>query len=115
MGEQVVVVGVDGSPASYTALRWALAHAARISAQVRAVRCWMPIVASRWEAAVTGEPMPSEAVQETRAARELAQAVAAAMALTCPHYHRARPASPDFNHMVSRLPTAFRRHSHSGP
>jgi nucleotide-binding universal stress UspA family protein len=80
MGEQVVVVGVDGSPASYTALRWALAHAARISAQVRAVRCWMPIVARRWEAAVTGEPMPSEAVQEARAARELAQVVAAAMA-----------------------------------
>jgi nucleotide-binding universal stress UspA family protein len=63
MGEQVVVVGVDGSPASYTALRWALAHAARIGAQVRAVRCWTPIVARRWEAALTGEPVPSEAVQ----------------------------------------------------
>jgi nucleotide-binding universal stress UspA family protein len=27
MEHLVVVVGVDGSPASYTALRWALAHA----------------------------------------------------------------------------------------
>jgi nucleotide-binding universal stress UspA family protein len=80
MGEQVVVVGVDGSPASYTALRWALAHAPHIGAQVRAVRCWTPIVASRWEAAVTGEPVPPEAVQEARAERELVQVVAAAVA-----------------------------------
>ena len=80
MGAQVVVVGVDGSPASYTALRWALAHAAGTGAQVRAVRCWTPIVAKRWEAAVTGEPVPSEAVQEARAERELAQVVAAALA-----------------------------------
>jgi nucleotide-binding universal stress UspA family protein len=79
MGAQVVV-GVDGSPASYTALRWALAHAARIGAQVRAVRCWTPIVARKWEAAVTGEPVPSEVVQEARAERELVQVVAAAVA-----------------------------------
>ncbi|MGH3975383.1 MAG: universal stress protein [Pseudonocardiaceae bacterium] len=80
MGEQVVVVGVDGSPASYTALRWALAHAARIGAQVDAVRCWTPVVAKSWEAAVTGEPVPPEAVQEARAERELVQVVAAALA-----------------------------------
>jgi nucleotide-binding universal stress UspA family protein len=29
MSEQVMVVGVDGSPATYTALRWALAYAGR--------------------------------------------------------------------------------------
>jgi nucleotide-binding universal stress UspA family protein len=80
MGEQVVVVGVDGSPASYTALRWALAHAAALGAPLRAVRCWTPIVAKRWEAAVTGEPVPSEAGQQARAERELAQVVAAALA-----------------------------------
>ena len=80
MGGPVVVVGVDGSPASYTALRWALAHAARIGAQVRAVRCWTPIVAKRWEAEVTGEPVPPEAEQKARAERELAQVVAAALA-----------------------------------
>jgi nucleotide-binding universal stress UspA family protein len=80
MGEQAVVVGVDGSPASYTALRWALAHAARIGAPLRAVRAWTPIMARRWEAAVTGEPVPSPAVQQAQAERELAQVVAAAVA-----------------------------------
>jgi len=80
MGQSVVVVGVDGSPASYTALQWALAHATRIGAQVRAVRCWTPVVAKRWEAAVTGEPVPPEAEQQARAKRELAQVVAAALA-----------------------------------
>ncbi len=80
MSEHVVVVGVDGSPASYTALRWALAHAERTGAQLRAVRCWTPVVAKSWEAAVTGAPVPSEAEQESRAERELAEVVAAALA-----------------------------------
>jgi nucleotide-binding universal stress UspA family protein len=79
MGEQIVVAGVDGSPASYTALRWALVHAARIGAHVHAVRCWMPVLARGWEAAVTGEPVPPEAEQEARVGRELAQVVAAAL------------------------------------
>jgi nucleotide-binding universal stress UspA family protein len=37
MSEQVVV-GVDGSPASYTALRWALAHAGRVAVRQKVVR-----------------------------------------------------------------------------
>lgn len=78
MSEQVVVVGVDGSPASFTALRWALAHAVRTGAAVRTVRCWTPVFANGWEAAVTAEPVPPCAVQETRAERELADVVAAA-------------------------------------
>jgi nucleotide-binding universal stress UspA family protein len=44
MSERLLVVGVEGSPASYTALRWALAHAGRTGARVRAVRCWTPIL-----------------------------------------------------------------------
>jgi nucleotide-binding universal stress UspA family protein len=47
----LIVLGVDGSPASYTALRWALAHAGRADARVHAARCWTPVVARRWEAA----------------------------------------------------------------
>ncbi len=79
MGEQELVVGIDGSPASYTALRWALAYAGRTGARVRAVRCWMPVLAKAWEAAVTAEPVPSPAMQEARAQRELAEVVAAAL------------------------------------
>lgn len=80
MDAQVVTVGVDGSPASFTALRWALMHAARTGAQVRAVRCWVPVVARGWEAAVTAEPVPPSAEQQARAERELAEVVAAALA-----------------------------------
>ncbi|MDQ3827311.1 MAG: universal stress protein, partial [Actinomycetota bacterium] len=77
-GEQLVVVGVDGSPASYTALRWALSHAGRTGARVRAIRCWMPVMFKAWEVAITAEPVPTVAEQRGRAERELAQAVAAA-------------------------------------
>lgn len=80
MNEQLVVVGVDGSPASYTALRWTLTYAGRAAARVRAVRCWTPLLARGWEAAVTAEPVPSITEQRARAERELAQVVAAALA-----------------------------------
>lgn len=79
MSAQLVVVGVDGSPASYAALRWVLAHAEHTGAQICAVRCWTPVVARGWEAAVTAEPVPPEAEQQARAGRELAQVVAAAL------------------------------------
>lgn len=78
MGERVVVVGVDGSPASYTALRWALAYAGRTGGCVRAVRCWTPVRAKAWEAAVTAEAVPPIGEQEAQARRELARVVAAA-------------------------------------
>jgi nucleotide-binding universal stress UspA family protein len=47
MSEQLVVVGLEGSPASYPALRWTLTYAAPTGARVRAVRCWTPILAKR--------------------------------------------------------------------
>ena len=77
--EQIVVVGVDGSPTSYTALRWALGHAGRTGGQVRAIRCLRPVAMPAWEAAVTGEPVPASAEQQVRAERELDQVVAAAL------------------------------------
>lgn len=80
MSEQLVVVGVDGSPASYTALRWALAYAGRTGARVHAVRCWTPVVVKSWEAAVIGAPVSSEDEQRARAERELTEVVAAALA-----------------------------------
>jgi nucleotide-binding universal stress UspA family protein len=82
MSEQVVVVGVDGSPASYTGLRWALTHAGNTGGQVRAIRCWQPMSPLGREAAVTGEPVPPSAEQQTRVERELDQIVAAALGQT---------------------------------
>ncbi|BCJ49766.1 universal stress protein [Actinoplanes sp. NBRC 14428] len=50
-----MVVGVDGSPASKAALRWALRHAGRIGADVEAVAVWTPPAAyyygAEWAAA----------------------------------------------------------------
>ncbi|MEA2202817.1 MAG: hypothetical protein QOI89_3522 [Solirubrobacteraceae bacterium] len=46
---------------------------------MRVVRCWQPVYATVWEAAVTGEPVPSIAAQQVRSERELAQIVAAAL------------------------------------
>jgi nucleotide-binding universal stress UspA family protein len=76
--EQLIVVDVDGSPASHTGLCWALARAEQTGARVRAVRCWMPVVFKAWEVAVTAELVPPPAEQQARAERELAQMVAAA-------------------------------------
>jgi nucleotide-binding universal stress UspA family protein len=78
MGEQLLVVGVDGSPASHTGLVWALTRAQRTGARVRAIRCWTPVLVKAWEAAVTGEPVPPVAEQRARAQRQLARVVAAA-------------------------------------
>jgi nucleotide-binding universal stress UspA family protein len=90
MSEQLVVVGVDGSPASYTALRWTLAHAGGTGAQVCAVRCWTPVSAGGWEAAVTAEPVPPIIEQQARAEHELAQVVTAALARVPTHATQVR-------------------------
>lgn len=80
MSAQLVVVGVDGSPASFTALRWVLACRRRSGVRLRAVRCWTPVLARAWEAAVTAGPVPPIGEQEAQAQRELDQVVAAALA-----------------------------------
>jgi nucleotide-binding universal stress UspA family protein len=40
-----IVVGVDGSPGSDAALRWAAAHASAFDAGIVAVHCWSPPLA----------------------------------------------------------------------
>jgi nucleotide-binding universal stress UspA family protein len=40
--EDRIVVGVDGSPGSDAALRWAVAHAPAFGARLVAVHCWSP-------------------------------------------------------------------------
>jgi nucleotide-binding universal stress UspA family protein len=79
VNKQLIVVGVDGSPASHTGLCWALARAEDTGARVRAVRCWIPVVLKARGVAVTAKLVSSSlAEQQARAERELAQVVAAA-------------------------------------
>lgn len=44
MSEEHVVVGVDGSPGSRAALRWALRYAEKVGGRVTAVAAWQPPV-----------------------------------------------------------------------
>jgi nucleotide-binding universal stress UspA family protein len=71
---QLVVVGVDGSPESITALRWASRYAAATGAKVRAVHAWhYPAAFGRTEG-VTPRSVTAEVEQGMR--DELAKAVA---------------------------------------
>jgi nucleotide-binding universal stress UspA family protein len=79
MRERVVVVGVDGSPASYNALRWALSYSRYVAGRVRAIRCWMPVLARVWEATLTDQPVPPISALQAQAERELADVVTAAV------------------------------------
>lgn len=56
MGERVVVAGVDGSPSSRRALRWALGQAALTGARLRAVTAWEFPAFYTWE----GGPLPPD-------------------------------------------------------
>ncbi|WP_316528612.1 universal stress protein [Kitasatospora brasiliensis] len=62
-----VVVGVDGSPSSYAALRWAARHAALIGGVVDAVGAWEPPSHYGWSA-----PMVDPTFDRELAARRFA-------------------------------------------
>ncbi|MGW1884592.1 universal stress protein [Streptomyces sp. NPDC001970] len=59
-----VVVGVDGSPSSYGALRWAVRHAALIGATVDAVAAYELPGAHGWSAPAVDADFDAEAAQE---------------------------------------------------
>ncbi|MEE1786575.1 universal stress protein [Streptomyces sp. SP17BM10] len=65
-----VVVGVDGSPSSHAALRWALRHAKLIGGVVDAVGAWEPPSHMGWSAPVVDHSFDRE-VAERRFADEL--------------------------------------------
>ncbi|MEU8515266.1 universal stress protein [Kitasatospora sp. NPDC048722] len=65
-----VVVGVDGSPSSHAALRWALRHATLIGGVVDAVGAWEPPSHIGWSAPVVDHSFDRE-VAEKRFADEL--------------------------------------------
>ncbi|MFJ6378520.1 universal stress protein [Kitasatospora sp. NPDC092039] len=65
-----VVVGVDGSPSSYAALRWAARHATLIGGVVDAVGAWEPPSHFGWSAPVVDTAFDRE-LAERRFADEL--------------------------------------------
>jgi nucleotide-binding universal stress UspA family protein len=71
MTSSVIVVGVDGSPASRTALRWALGEATRTGAFVEATTAWQrePAVATGGAAPARKHPARDlhQVVEEVRA------------------------------------------------
>ncbi|MDH6115479.1 nucleotide-binding universal stress UspA family protein [Kitasatospora sp. MAP12-15] len=67
-----VVVGVDGSPSSYAALRWAIRHAQLIGGTVDAVGAWETLVAYGWSAPVIA-PDLDEGVARRKFDQELAE------------------------------------------
>ncbi|MEU9048204.1 MULTISPECIES: universal stress protein [unclassified Kitasatospora] len=58
-----VVVGVDGSPSSHAALRWAVRQADRIGATVDAVGVWEPPARYGWSAPVVDTSFDQEIAQ----------------------------------------------------
>jgi nucleotide-binding universal stress UspA family protein len=73
--ERRIVVGVDGSPGSDAALRWALEHAAAFGAELVAVHCWTPPLAHEEDL-----PAPEAAALEHDFAAVLDAALARATA-----------------------------------
>ena len=68
-----VVVGVDGSPRSVAALRWAADYAAHAGAAVRAVTGWQHPLRYRWESTLSDDELSE------RAGRMLSETVDAAL------------------------------------
>jgi nucleotide-binding universal stress UspA family protein len=66
-GRQVVVVGIDGSPESVAALRWAGRYAGATGATVRAVRAWhFPTAAGFPPEGKAPQPVTDEIKQQMR-------------------------------------------------
>ncbi|WP_031103728.1 universal stress protein [Streptomyces sp. NRRL S-146] len=65
-----VVVGVDGSPASHAALRWAAHHARMVGGAVEAIYVWDTPSARGWSGPVVDPDFDLEQARE-RFAREL--------------------------------------------
>ncbi|MFJ9898283.1 universal stress protein [Streptomyces sp. NPDC091280] len=72
-----IVVGVDGSEGSLSALRWAEDQARALGTEVVAVHAWQPAAAPAPYAPVAGRPTVAE--QRERAAELLASAVRSAL------------------------------------
>ncbi|MFD7448335.1 universal stress protein [Kitasatospora sp. NPDC059827] len=74
-----VVVGVDGSPPSHAALRWAVRHAGLSGAVVDAVGAWEPPSHFGWSA-----PVVDTAFDQGLAERKFAEELDAVLGADCP-------------------------------
>jgi nucleotide-binding universal stress UspA family protein len=72
-GKHTVVVGVDGSPRSVVALRWAVEYATSVGAAVRAITGWQHPLRYRWESTMSDDDLAE------RAGRMLGETVRAAL------------------------------------
>ncbi len=82
-GSQVVVVGVDGSPASAMALAWAVRYAKATGASIRAVRAWhYPAAVGPAPVGVAPASVSAEVAEGQQ--KELDQAVTAALGNNTP-------------------------------
>jgi nucleotide-binding universal stress UspA family protein len=74
-GRQVVAVGVDGSPGSISALRWARRYAEATGAKIRVIRAWhYPSAFGPAPIGLAPEPVTDETKERIRT--ELAEAIA---------------------------------------
>jgi nucleotide-binding universal stress UspA family protein len=77
-GSEVIVVGVDGSPASAVALAWAARYAKATGAAIRAVRAWhYPAAAGPAPIGVAPAAVSAEVAESQQ--KELDQAVTATL------------------------------------
>ncbi|GAA1274117.1 universal stress protein [Kitasatospora nipponensis] len=67
-----VVVGVDGSPSSHAALRWAIRHAELIGGVVDAVGAWETVTSYGWSAPVVPLDLDADVARQ-RFERELGE------------------------------------------
>ncbi|WP_280696055.1 universal stress protein [Kitasatospora sp. GP82] len=59
-----IVVGVDGSPPSYAALRWAVGQAELTGATVDAVAAWEPVALYGWSAPVVDSTFDEDVARQ---------------------------------------------------
>ena len=83
VSQPLIVVGVSGSTASLTALRWAAAEAARLHGRLQVIGVWT----AQPRAPYAPQPAPADAEQRReRARRDLAAAVRAVFGPIAPDY-----------------------------
>lgn len=88
--QYTVVVGVDGSPSSKAALRWALWHADGVSGRILAMQAWDVPLIYHWEAAGLEDPATTTAKELRATVDEVAEATSVPIENTVAQGHAAR-------------------------